>query len=115
MGDANLSVLVADTPGLRAQGLSSIDGLPPGIAGMLFVFAEESGVNFTMRRTLIPLDIWWFDDQGSLIGTTAMEPCAAEPCPLYPSPGPIKWALETPRDSVELQIGQVLTVHDPAG
>jgi uncharacterized membrane protein (UPF0127 family) len=110
VGNVPLSVLVADTPALRAQGLTRVEELPRGIEGMLFVFERTSEVNFTMRRTLIPLDIWWFDDRDILIGSTAMQPCTADPCDLYPSPGPIKWALETPEDSVQLAEGAGLRI-----
>ncbi len=87
-----------------------VETLPVGKGGMLFVFDDASAVNFTMRRTLIPLDIWWFDAGGTLIDSTEMEPCTEEPCPLYPSPGPIGWALETPRGSIALAVGDDLAV-----
>ncbi len=88
-----------------------VETLPEGIGGMLFVFDDATAVNFTMRRTLIPLDIWWFGAEGSLIDSTEMEPCTEEPCPLYPSPGPIGWALETPRGSIDPVVGDDLTVE----
>ena len=62
-----------------------------------------------MRDTLIPLDLWWFDADGRLLGSTEMEPCPSEPCPDYGSPGEVGWALETPAGVADLAPGERLT------
>lgn len=90
-----------------------VRALPDDIDGMLFVFDGAAQVWFTMRDTLIDLDIWWFDASGRLIGSTPMVPCRQTPCRSYPSPGPVTWALETPAGSVGLLPNAVLVA--PAG
>lgn len=105
-----LTVAVATTSEQRSQGLRGVSELPEGVDGMLFVFEEPQQATFGMRDTLIPLDIWWFDSGGRLLGSTRMEPCASEPCPSYGSPGPVVWALETPARQVRLVPGDTLTV-----
>jgi uncharacterized membrane protein (UPF0127 family) len=111
VGDEELTVLVADTPDERRQGLMGVDELPEGIDGMLFVFPTAGSVSFYMLETLIPLDIWWFGADGSLLGGTAMEPCPARPCVSYRSPGPVRWTLETPQGRYELEAGELLSVN----
>lgn len=109
VGQARLTVAVADTREERHQGLRGVEELPEGIEGMLFDFGDPTTTSFGMRDTLIPLDIWWFDGEGRLLGSTRMEPCASEPCPTYGSPGEIAWALETPAGEVDLSPGDSLS------
>ena len=101
---------MADESQERRQGLRGVEELPGGIDGMLFEFPVASSLNFTMRDTLIPLDIWWFDAEMALIGGTAMVPCEAEPCATYRSPGAAKWALETPAGETRFDQGAVLSI-----
>lgn len=111
VGDRNLTVAVADDVGERRQGLQGVDALPTGIDGMLFVFDEPTSTSFHMRTVGLPLDVWWFDAEGRLIGSAQMETCPVEECVSYPTPGPISWALETPADEMDLLPGAVLTVE----
>ncbi len=91
-----LTVWVADTPDLRAQGLRGVETLPQGVDGMLFAWETPTSAVFGMRDTLIPLDIWWFGPQGGLLGVTEMRTCPDGDCVSYGSPGVVAWALETP-------------------
>lgn len=108
-----LSVLVADTAAKRQQGLREIEALD-GYDGMLFVFEESRPATFGMRDTLVPLDIWWFDSEGALLGGTEMAPCPDDSCVSYASPAPVMWALETPAGEYEFEVGTILsTVGNP--
>jgi uncharacterized protein len=109
VGEETLEVWVADEPEERQQGLRAVAELPDGIDGMLFVFPEPTTPNFIMSGTIIPLEVWFFDPEGSLIGSHEMTPCSADPCPLYPAPGPVGWALETPLGSRDFQPGDLLS------
>ena len=109
IGEETLEVWVADEPEERQQGLRAVARLPEGIDGMLFVFPEPTTPNFIMSGTLIPLEVWFFDTEGSLIGSHEMTPCPADPCPLYPAPGPVGWALETPLGERDFQPGDLLS------
>ena len=62
--------------------------------GMLFAWEAPVQVSFWMKDTLIPLDIGFFDESGSLFLVASMVPCQADPCPTYPSEAPVRYALE---------------------
>jgi uncharacterized protein len=109
VGDTTLEVWVADDSQERRQGLRAVAELPEGIDGMLFVFPEPATPNFIMSGTLIPLEVWFFDGQGLLVGSHEMTPCDADPCPLYPAPGTVGWALETPLGERDFQLGDLLS------
>ncbi len=104
-----MTVWVADTSAERQVGLSGVTELPSGVAGMLFEFESPRSVTFTMKDTTIPLDIWWFDEEGLVIGSTVMDPCQEEPCVNYRSPAEIAWALETPLGEFVFEPGDRLT------
>jgi hypothetical protein len=106
---ARISVLVADSPEERQKGLKEAEVIPGGADGMLFVHETPSRVNYVMLDVPIPLDIWFFDPDGVLIGNMEMSPCPAEPCARYPSPGEVSWVLETVAGTFAFEEGAVLT------
>ena len=112
VGETTLTVAIATTQEQRSQGLRGVGSLPDGLDGMLFVFGEERSATFGMEDTLIPLDVWWFDGEGLLLGSTAMEPCSESPCHSYPSPSELSWALETPAGEWRFPSGALLTAPD---
>jgi uncharacterized protein len=101
---ATLVVAVADDVGERAQGLMNVTNLGE-LDGMIFVFEQPRAVKFTMRNTLISLDIWFFDASGNLIGTHEMQPCVTDPCQVYESVGEVAIALETPLGAFDFALG----------
>jgi len=88
-----IDVDVAETDEQRAFGLMKRESLPED-EGMLFVFFEETASAFTMRNTLIPLSIAFFDFDGEIVKILDMEPCEAEPCPSYDPGVTYRGALE---------------------
>ncbi|MDP9494890.1 MAG: DUF192 domain-containing protein [Actinomycetota bacterium] len=104
-----IGVLIADSPEERQQGLKEADVIPGGADGMLFVYDTPSRVNYVMLDVPIALDIWFFAPDGVLIGGTEMSPCAAEPCPLYSSPGEVSWVLETVAGVFQFEEGAMLS------
>lgn len=109
VGDTELRVWVADEATERRQGLMGVGQLPEGIDGMLFSWPTPVSASFTMEDTEIALDIWWIDADRTVIGSAAMEPCPSGDCVSYRSPGPVKWALETPVGEVEIEPGDRLS------
>jgi len=95
LGGRTLRVAVAETNDARQRGLMGVADLGP-LDGLLFAYPAPVETSFHMRNVPIPLDIAFFDAEGRLMAVVAMAVCEGEPCPSYPSPGPIRWALETP-------------------
>jgi uncharacterized membrane protein (UPF0127 family) len=112
VGDESWTVAVADTAVLRVQGLRGVADLG-GLDGMLFSFPEDSAATFTMRGTLIPLDIAFFTADGTLVDRLEMVPCSADPCPSYRAAGPYRYALETPAGGFDAIA--VLRLDPPGG
>jgi uncharacterized membrane protein (UPF0127 family) len=102
-------VWISDDTAERRQGLSMLEELPEGIDGIMFIFNPPGVPTFTMKDTFIPLDLWHFDPSGALISMVAMEPCAEEPCTLYPTSFPVGWSLETPSGDFTFEDGAILT------
>jgi uncharacterized membrane protein (UPF0127 family) len=94
VGGQEWDVAIADTPALRSRGLQGVADLGE-LEGMLFVFATDTTSAFTMRGTVMAIDIAFFAASGDLVDVVEMVPCRSEPCPLYRARGPYRYALET--------------------
>jgi hypothetical protein len=96
VGEERLSVVVADFPNERSQGLRRRETIGP-YDGMLFVYSEPVASAFTMSTVPVPLDIGFYDAEGRLVSRLRMEPCAGtdEECPLYRPDAAFVYALET--------------------
>ncbi len=68
-----------------------------GLDGMAFRYDSPHTTSFTMRNTVMPLSIVFFDADGAHLDEFDMEPCVAEPCPSYPTPTDFVVAIEVPR------------------
>ena len=108
------SVELVDTQDKRALGLMFRDSMPDD-HGMLFVFPGETRRSFWMKNTRIPLDIFYFDSNLTLVSVAEnIPPCRSPECPTYPSDGPAKYVLElNAGKAAELGVktGDVLELH----
>ena len=88
-----LDVELALSDSQRERGLMFRKELADG-AGMLFIFVESGPHNFWMKNTLIPLDMIFATDDGTVLGCVAR----AEPMTLTGRsvPGDSRYVLEVP-------------------
>jgi len=91
--EKTIAVEIADTTSERAHGLMGRTTLPAD-AGMAFVFPEDQRGPFWMKDTLIPLSIAFYSGDGRILKILDMEPCDADPCPLYDPEVAYRGALE---------------------
>lgn len=95
-GGVEVAVYVAADTDQRGHGLMAREDLADG-TGMVFLFPRETSGAFYMYRTLIPLSIAFVRGDGTILSVLDMEPCTSQEageCPLYPSGGRYRHALE---------------------
>jgi hypothetical protein len=62
--------------------------------GMLLVYANPGDHRIWMKNMLIPLWVYWIDDEHMVIGRQRLEPCLQQPCPVYSANGDSRYVLE---------------------
>lgn len=95
-----LSVRVANNSQKRAAGYQWICEQDSVDTAVLFIFPKIFYSAFHMRNVFVPLDIYFFDEQGQQVGAMLMlaEPPGQDIKPHYYSPlAEFKYALEIPR------------------
>ncbi len=105
------TVEVADTPALRAKGLSDRDALQSD--GLLLVFDDDGAHGIWMRAMRISLDLVWLDRGGRVTHVLQrVPPCVADPCPVFDGGGsPSRYVLELSEgqiDTARLHVGDRL-------
>jgi uncharacterized protein len=92
-GATHLEVRVADSDDERAKGLMNVSELAED-AGMAFLWPEPTTSEFWMKNTLIPLSVAFVDEGGRIVTIRDMQPCTADPCPMYGATDPYVLAIE---------------------
>ncbi|HVB19852.1 MAG TPA: DUF192 domain-containing protein [Candidatus Paceibacterota bacterium] len=92
-GGVSLRIDYATTEAEREKGLGGRTSVPDDY-GMLFVFPKDGYYGFWMKDTLIPLDMFWLDDQGHVVFIERNVATSTYPDVFYP-PVPARYVLET--------------------
>lgn len=92
-GENGFAFEIVASPEARAQGLSGRTELPSGY-GMLFVFDLPDRYGFWMKDMLLPIDLIWLADDGTILGITENVSPDSYPKPFFP-PVPVRLVLET--------------------
>lgn len=97
---ARFRVEIADTDALRERGLMGRTSLADD-AGMLFVWPEDTASAFWMKDTLIRLSVAFISADGQVLRMFDMEPCQADPCPVYDPHASYRMALEVRQGALD--------------
>jgi uncharacterized membrane protein (UPF0127 family) len=109
-----LCVWLADTGDRRQRGLMGVTELGAADA-MAFVYPAPATSAFWMKDTRLALSIAFYAADGAFLDSFDMQPCAAEPCPTYPTPTEFTVAVEVPQGTLAdflMGPGSVLEVTD---
>lgn len=90
LGDLERTVIVANNPMTRSLGMSGVTNLT-SVTGMLFVYDTDCFVPFTADRTLIPLVLAFYDENGEMLSFQEIQP--GDPGPFWP-PSHFRYAVE---------------------
>ena len=112
VGPAAFRVELAQTEEERRRGLMFRQHLPAD-QGMLFI-QPPGRAEFWMKNTLIPLDLLYFDTEGTLLQIVPeAQPCRQQDCPTYPSASAaVCYILEINGGET---VRQAIQVGDPLG
>ena len=92
--DKTIKVMVADTPELRAKGLSGREGLARD-EGMLFIFDSDGKYQFWMKDMRFNVDILWISDKGEVVDIKENASPSIYPAVFAPN-SPARYVLELP-------------------
>ncbi len=95
-------VEIAETEERRQRGLMGRTSILED-AGMLFVWAEDTTSGFWMKDTPLRLSIAFISADGRIVRMFDMEPCAADPCPVYDPQTSYRMAVEVRQGTLDRQ------------
>ena len=82
--------------------------------GMIFIFDNESILNFWMKDTSIPLDIIFLNKDYNIVNIKTMQPCLENSCISYSSEVESKYAIEVNEGFTKqnnISIGQKVIIN----
>jgi len=97
LGEEIYQIEIARTPVRRQQGLMHRSHLGPR-QGMLLVYSQAGDHRIWMKNVLIPLRVYWIDARVEVIKVQRLEPCRADPCPVYAASRDSQYVLELAAD-----------------
>jgi uncharacterized membrane protein (UPF0127 family) len=90
---APLQFEIVRTPEAWSLGLGGRTSIPQGY-GMLFVFPKEDRYSFWMKDMLVPIDIVWLSDNGTIVGIEESVLPETYPDTSFTAPEPVRLVLE---------------------
>ncbi len=90
---APLTFEIARTPETWSQGLGGRTSVPQGY-GMLFVFPKKDTYSFWMKDMVVPIDIVWLSDDGTIVGIEDSVAPETYPDTTFTAPEPVRLVLE---------------------
>ncbi len=93
LGQASYEIELARTAQQRQAGLMHRQHLSPS-QGMLLIYSHAGDHRIWMKNMLIPLRVYWIDENFTVIGEQRLQPCSVSPCPVYSVPGDTRYILE---------------------
>lgn len=91
--EAPLTFEIVRTPEEWSRGLSGRTSVPQGY-GMLFVFPKADTYSFWMKDMLVPIDIVWLSDNGTIVGIEESVVSETYPGTTFEAPEPVRLVLE---------------------
>lgn len=84
---------IVTDPVAQEKGLGGRATVPENY-GMLFVFPNDGRYGFWMKDMIVPIDIIWLSDNGTIVGIDADVATSTYPAVFYP-PELVRYVLET--------------------
>ena len=97
-----MRVEIAETETQRQRGLMGRTAIEED-AGMLFVWPADTSSPFWMKDTPLRLSIAFISAEGTIVRMFDMEPCTADPCPVYDPGMSYRMALEVRQGALDRQ------------
>jgi uncharacterized membrane protein (UPF0127 family) len=92
LGQTALQFEIVRTAASQEKGLSGRTSIPSNY-GMLFVFPEKGTYSFWMKDMLVPIDILWLDEDGTVL--ESIENVSPDTYPhTFTPPSPVRLVLE---------------------
>lgn len=111
INDLSIEVTMARTPDERRQGLSGVERLPDR-EGKLFIFEKEGFYGIWMKDMLIPIDIFWINENLQVVHIEENIMPDSYPA-IYNSPEPARFVLETNAffaDTFQIEVGDQVAI-----
>jgi uncharacterized protein len=93
LADDSYQIELAQTAKQRRKGLMHRQSLSPR-QGMLLVYPEAGDHRIWMKNMLIPIRVYWIDENFTIIDMQRLQPCRASPCPVYSVDEDSRYVLE---------------------
>jgi len=93
LGQASYEIELARTAQQRRAGLMHRQYLSPR-QGMLLIYAQAGDHRIWMKNMLIPLRVYWIDEDFTVVGMQRLQPCSGSPCPVYSVESDTRYVLE---------------------